>query len=97
LGAVGHPEFGQHFQVQREGFFDAVAFQRYYRDSTEPEVLVNFEKDVFHGVFDTHSTSHADTMAKIAAVMSEAKSVQVSGVLQKYARVPVNRSREVSV
>lgn len=89
--ALGHPEFGQHFRVQRERFFDAVSFQRYYRDSTEPEVLVNFEKDIFHGIFDTHGTSHADTMAKIAAVMSEAKSIQVSGVLQKYARVVVKQ------
>jgi hypothetical protein len=89
--ALVDTEFGPHFRVQRERFFDAAAFKRYYRDSTEPVVLATFEKDIFHGVFDTHGLVHTDTMTKIAAVMSEAKSVSVSGVLGKYARVPVKQ------
>jgi hypothetical protein len=54
-------------------------------------VLATFERDIFHGVYDTHGLTHADTMAKIAAVMIEAKNVEVSGVLQRYARVPVKQ------
>lgn len=89
--ALMHGEFGEHFRVQRDRFFDAAAFKRYYRDSTEPAVLATFEKDIFHGVYDTHGLTHADTMAKIAAVMIEAKNVELSGVLQRYARVPVKQ------
>lgn len=89
--ALADARFGSHFRVQRERFFDAASFKRYYRDSTEPAVLATFEKDIFHGVFDTHGLSHVDTMTKIAAVMNEAKSVSVSGVLGKYARVPVKQ------
>lgn len=89
--ALNHTEFGPHFRLQRERFFDAAAFKRYYRDSTEPEVLHIFENDIYHGVFDTHDSKHPDTMTKIAAVMNEAKSVSVSGVLGKYSRVPVKQ------
>ena len=89
--ALAHAEFGPHFRVQRERFFDAAAFKRYYRDSTEPAVLETFENDMFHGVFDTHGLNHADTMTKITAVMNEAKNVSVSGILGKYARVAVKQ------
>lgn len=89
--ALAHAAFGEHFRIQRERFFDAAAFQRYYRDSTEASVLETFERDIFHGVVDTHGLSHADTMAKIAAVMIEAKSVSVSGVLRPYARIAVKQ------
>lgn len=89
--AVAHGEFGKHFSMQRERFFDAAAFKRYYRDSTEPVILQTFEKDIFHGVFDTHELPHSNTLSKIAAVMTEAKNITVSGVLSKYARVPVKQ------
>lgn len=89
--ALAHAEFGEHFRVQRERFFDAAAFKRYYRDSTEPKVLSTFENDIYHGVFDTHGSVHQDTFTKITAVMNEAKGVAVSGVLGKYARVPVKQ------
>jgi hypothetical protein len=89
--ALVDPVFGDHFRVQRQRYFDAASFKRYYRDSTEPAVLKAFDDDMYHGVFDTHGMTHDDTMAKIAAVMNEAKSVAVSGVLGKYARVPVKQ------
>ena len=89
--ALAHETFGQHFKIQRERFFDAASFKRYYRDSTEPSVLITFENDIFHGVFDTHSLTYPDAMEKIAAVMTEAKNVPISGVLGKYARVPVKQ------
>jgi hypothetical protein len=89
--ALAHAEYGEHFRVQRERFFDAAAFKRYYRDSTEPRVLEAFDNDIFHGVFDTHQLTHADALAKIAAVMVEAKGVTVAGVLGRYARVPVKQ------
>jgi hypothetical protein len=54
-------------------------------------VLETFEKDILHGIFDTHQLAHSDTLAKIAAVMAEAKGVSVSGVLGRYARVPVKQ------
>ena len=89
--ALADMKFGAHFRVQRERFFDAAAFKRYYRDSTEPVVLQAFENDMFHGVFDTHSGTHPDILAKITAVMNEAKNVAVAGVLGRYARVPVKQ------
>jgi hypothetical protein len=82
---------GRHFRMQRERFYDADFFKRYYRDNTAAEVLPTFEKDIEHGVFDVYSKSHRDGLDRIDAVMAQAASVQTSGPLAPHARVSVKQ------
>ncbi|WP_313223355.1 ABC-three component system protein [Pseudoxanthomonas mexicana] len=85
--ALAHPHFGAHLARQRERFFDADAFKRFYRDNTDPEVIEAFESDILHGVIDVCEGSHADSLSRIDAVMAQAASVQPSGVLANHSRV----------
>lgn len=82
---------GKHFRNQRARFFEAAYFKRYYRDNTPQGVVETFENDVYHGVVDTHQGNHVDAVAKVDAVMSQAATIQVSGVLGPYARIPVKQ------
>jgi hypothetical protein len=86
-----HAEFGPHLDLQRERFFDADAFSRFYRDNTMTEEIDALRKDMFHGVVDVHRANHDDSLARADAVMSQAANVKPSGVLSRYARVPVKQ------
>ena len=86
-----HPHLLQNLELQRERFFDADAFKRYYRDNTDPSVIDLVEQDVYHGIADVLSEKHSSTMKKITAVMKQAATVQPSGIALKYARVPVKQ------
>ena len=88
---VGHHAHGPHLERQRERFYAADAFKRFYRDNTEPEILEAFEKDIFHGVIDAHEGGHADSLTRVDAVMKQASTVQAAGPLASYARVPVKQ------
>jgi hypothetical protein len=80
-----------HLGTQRERFFAADAFNRYYRDSVAPEDLASVRTALYHAVFDVERASHADALARANAVMSQAAVTQVSGALAKYARVSVKQ------
>lgn len=86
-----HPDHGEHLSIQRERFYDADAFKRFYRDNTDPVVLETFEEDIQHGVIDTLNAKHIDALTRIDAVMTQAATVQASGPLAQYARVPVKQ------
>lgn len=86
-----HPDYGNHLSLQRERFYDADAFKRFYRDNTEPDVLDSFEKDIYHGIIDTFNAEHKDSLARVNAVMAQASTVQAAGSLAKYARVPIKQ------
>ncbi|TXC73367.1 hypothetical protein FSZ31_00975 [Sphingorhabdus soli] len=83
--------YGRRLKDQRTRFFEAARFQRYYRDNTPEDVLRSFEDDVYHSVIETFNAAHADALAKVDAVMERAALVSVTGVLNKYARVPVRQ------
>ena len=83
-----HAAHGPHIQMQRERFFDADAFSRFYRDNTMSEQIQVLRRDMLHGVIDTH---RADSLARVDAVMIQAANVHPSGALAKYARVPVKQ------
>lgn len=87
----GHPDYGNHLSLQRERFYDADAFKRFYRDNTEPDVLDSFEKDIYHGIIDTFNAEHKDSLARVNAVMAQASTVQAAGPIAKYARVPIKQ------
>jgi hypothetical protein len=90
--AVGdHPEFGEHLQDQRKRFFEADAFNRFYRDNTLEEDLEALHDDVYHGVSGHYRGNHGDTLGRIDAVMSQAAAVTPGGLLARHARVPVKQ------
>ena len=65
-----HPHYSVHLSLQRERFYDADAFKRFYRDNTEPDVLDSFERDIYHGVIYTFNAQHKDSLARVDAVMA---------------------------
>lgn len=72
---------------QRERFYEADAFKRFYRDNTNSETMVVYEEDIFNGVIDVAMKDHENSLNRIRSVMSQAASVNPSGVIGKYARV----------
>lgn len=82
---------GRHLRMQRERFYDADFFMRYYRDNTAPEVLPTFESDIENGIFDVHNRTHKDTLDCIDAVMAQAAAILPSGPLAPHARVTVKQ------
>ena len=86
-----HAAHGPHIRMQRERFFDADAFSRFYRDNTMSEEIDVLRRDMLHGVIDTHRVDHSDSLTRVDAVMTQAANVYPSGALAKYARVPVKQ------
>ena len=86
-----HPRHGPHLARQRERFYDAAAFKRFYRDNTEKEILETFESDIYHGVVDVCDAGHRDKLVCVDAVMTHAAQISVSGLLAPHARVPVKQ------
>jgi len=80
-----HATWGGHLRTQRTRYFEAAAFDRYYRDSTPPEFLVAFKDDVYHGVVDVYGDSHRDGLDRVNKVMTQAAQVPASGVLGTHA------------
>ncbi len=87
LEAANHPTFGSHLARQRERFYDADAFKRFYRDNTDAAVIEAFESDIYHGVADTCDGDHKDALTRSDAVMAQAAAVQPSGILAPHSRV----------
>lgn len=83
--ALASAEFGTHLRDQRTRFFDAAAFDRFYRDSTPKEYLADFKDEIYHGVVETHREKHADGLDRASKVMKQAAVLQPSGVLGKHA------------
>jgi len=88
LADVDH---GPDLRRQRERFFEADAFQKFYRDNTSASVIASFRKDVHLGVIDRWKAPAADTLARVEAVMAHASTVACAGPLAKYAHVPVKQ------
>jgi hypothetical protein len=88
---ASHLDYGPHLSMQRERFYDADAFKRFYRDNTEPGVLDAFETDILHGVIDTCNSNHQDALARVDAVMTQAATIAAAGPLAQHARVPVKQ------
>ncbi|GAB9167363.1 hypothetical protein BDS110ZK4_30160 [Bradyrhizobium diazoefficiens] len=89
--ALADPDWGEHLREQRTRYFEAAAFDRYYRDSTPPDYLATFKDDLYHGVVDTHRDQHADGLARVLKVLAQASQVSPAGILGHYAKVPVKQ------
>lgn len=86
-----HADHGPDLRRQRERYFEADAFQKFYRDNTTATVLSGFRKDIHFGVVDRWKAPAADTLARVEAVMDHAGTVTPAGPLAKYAHVPVKQ------
>jgi hypothetical protein len=89
--AQTHPVHGGHLKRQRERFFDADAFARFYRDNTMQADIDILRHDMRHGIAETHSTDHPDSLCRVDAVMMQAAVVSPSGALARHARVAVRQ------
>ena len=83
--ALSCPDVGPHLSRQRTRYFDAAAFDRFYRDSTPAEFVQNFRDEIYHGVVDVHQDEHASKFARLNQVMKQAAALHASGVLGKHA------------
>lgn len=88
---LAHAEHGPDLRLQRERYFEADAFQKFYRDNTSATVLSGFRKDIRFGVAARWKAPAADTLARVDAVMDRAGTVVPAGPLAKYAHVPVKQ------
>lgn len=89
--AVAHELHGPHLRMQRERYFDADAFLRFYRDNTTVKDTEDLRKEILHGIYETHTAKHDDMLSRVNAVMSQAGVTQPAGPLAKYARTPVKQ------
>lgn len=89
--AFAHASHGPHLRMQRERFFDADAFTRFYRDNTSIDDTKKLRDEVRHGVFETHVATYPDSLERVNAVMSKAGGLQTTGPLSKYARIQVKQ------
>lgn len=86
-----YSDHNDHLKMQRERFFDADAFFRFYRDNTMHEDLEHLRKDMQHGVAETHRADYADSLERAYAVLKQAAVVNPSGKLAQHARVSVKQ------
>jgi len=90
--ALACPDVGPNLRQQRTRFFDSIAFERFYRDSTPKEYLKNFRDEIYLGVVDIHEGTHLNQYVRLGQVMTQAAVLQASGVLGKHASPPSNRA-----
>lgn len=88
---IKHAKHSKHLSFQRERFYDADAFKRFYRDNTDPTTIENFEKDIYHGIFDTCEAKHTDALDCVNAVMNQAAKLAPPGPLAQHAHIPVKQ------
>lgn len=84
-------DLGPDLRRQRERFFEADAFQKFYRDNTSATVITEFRKDILYGVVESWNSTVPDTLARVEAVMARAGIISPAGPLAKYAHVAVKQ------
>src|SRR5260370_35468731 len=89
--AQAHEVHGTHLRMQRERFFDADAFARFYRDNTMQADIDILRHDMRHGIAEVHAADYRDSLRRVDAVMMQAAVISPSGALARHARVPVKQ------
>jgi hypothetical protein len=87
---LADPDQGERLRLQRTRFFEAAAFTRFHRDNTAPGTVETFRDDVYHGVIEVYSGSHASRFERVQAVMKHAGVLQVA-LLGRASRIPVRQ------
>jgi len=88
---LDNEEHGSDLRRQRDRFFEADAFQKFYRDNTSAPVIAGFRKDIHFGVVDSWNETAPDTLSRVETVMKQAGIITPAGPLAKYAHVPVKQ------
>jgi hypothetical protein len=88
---LSHISHGPHLATQRERFFDTDAFNRFYRESVDPQELDVIKRDIYYSVVELARAEHSDSLACVDEVMKQAAATLTSGSLAKYARVSVKQ------
>lgn len=88
---LAHAEHGPDLRRHRERYFEADAFQKFYRDNTSTSLITSFRKDIHYGVIDDWNLAAADTLARVQNVMKQAGAITPAGPLAKYAHIPVKQ------
>ena len=88
---LGYTDHANHLKTQRERFYAAESFKRFYRDNTSPKILTDLEDDVYYGVIDVCNSAHESSLVRLEKVMNQAASLSLSGALSKYTRIPVKQ------
>jgi len=88
---MAHAVHSQHFSEQRERFFAADAFSRFYRDNTFVKEMADLQEEMYHGAIQTHRAPHPDSLARVDAVMGKAADVHPASTLARHARVQVKQ------
>jgi hypothetical protein len=73
-------------KLQRERFFQAEAFGRYYRDETEPGTVEHFVEDVFDAIDPIAKLQHPRGYDRLNSCLSQAAQVNAGGILAPHAR-----------
>lgn len=79
------------FEMQRERFYSAEAFKRFYRDNTIEGVLKKFEDEIFKGVYSTSVKAYDNAFECMCGVMEQAANMQPSGKLAIHAKIDVKQ------
>lgn len=83
--AMASTTYRRHLSDQRTRFFDWIAFDRYYRDSTPEDYLKEFKEDIYSGTADIHYGNFENGLAKLSQVMTTVGSLPLTGILGKHA------------
>ena len=89
--ALSHDVHGEHLRMQRERFFDADAFARFFRDNTMQGDIDILRHDMRHGIAEAHRADYLNSLRRVDAVMMQAAVVSPSGALARHARVAVKQ------
>lgn len=84
-------DHGPDLRRQRDRYFEADAFQKFYRDNTSASVIASFKKDIHYGVVDRWEAPATDTLARVQTVMEHAGTITPAGPLAKYAHIAVKQ------
>ena len=86
-----HDRFKIDLEIQRERYFSADAFNRFYRDNTAINVLDSLKKQIFNGVYDISQIEHKNAYICMCSVMSQASNITPTGKLAIHAKVDVRQ------
>ncbi|HVW29246.1 MAG TPA: ABC-three component system protein [Polyangiaceae bacterium] len=70
---LDHQELGEHFTRSRREFYSAESLREFSRDNVPPGTFESLLDDVHSGVVDVEQAQHADAVARVLAVVQQAR------------------------
>ena len=75
LAASLKPSLKKDFSRQRERFYNAEYLRNYARDTVPKGTFERLQSEIYHGVADIHDNDHADGLARMKAIVTQAAQV----------------------